>query len=295
MAAKDRNREQELFMKRGRRTIMVATSAFGLGIDKPDIRYIIHYQAPASLEQYVQEAGRAGRDGRRAHCILLFDPKDRETHEVLQQGSRIRPDQLYRISTVLAAYAAEGREPDMEALTLAAQLNERQAKALLVVLEEAELVKLHEDRISIVVPAEDFEEQARALATRFVTLRTQDARRLDRIAEYAFCRECRAVFLRRYFGEEDGTPCGLCDNCRGAGERPATFYQPIARPQPQRKKRRKRKKRKSGAGRAQVIVVRQSAQPQAPLAQENGEALPDAPLSDLGGELEPLPVPSEEN
>ncbi len=294
MPAKERNREQELFMKRGRRTIMVATSAFGLGIDKPDIRYIIHFQAPASLEQYVQEAGRAGRDGRRAHCILLFDPKDRETHEVLQQGSRIRPDQLYRISTVLAAYAAEGREPNMEALTLAAQLNERQAKALLVVLEEAELVKLEEDRVRITVPAQEFEEQARALATRFVTLRTQDARRLDRIAEYALSRECRAVFLRRYFGEEDGTPCGLCDNCRGAGERPATFYQPIARPEPPRKKRRKRKKRKGGQGKAQVIIVRQPG-PRAPLAGENGEALPDAPLTELGGEPEPLPPPSDEN
>ena len=62
-------------MKTGRRTVMVATSAFGLGIDKPDIRYIVHYQSPASLEQYVQEAGRAGRDGQKANCILLFDER----------------------------------------------------------------------------------------------------------------------------------------------------------------------------------------------------------------------------
>lgn len=297
MPAKDRNREQEMFMKKGRRTIMVATSAFGLGIDKPDIRYIIHFQAPASLEQYVQEAGRAGRDGRRAHCILLFDPKDRETHEVLQQGSRIRPDQLYRISTVLAAYAAEGREPDMEALTLAAQLNERQAKALLVVLEEAELVKLDEHRIEIVVPADEFEEQARALATRFVTLRTQDARRLDRIAEYACSHECRAVFLRRYFGEEDGTPCGLCDNCRGAGERPSTFYQPIARPEPPKRKRRKRKKRR-GQAKAQVLVVRQEGAPSGSngeVTPAKGETVPSEPLLDLTAEPEPLPLPADEN
>lgn len=299
MPGKDRNREQELFMKRGRRTIMVATSAFGLGIDKPDIRYIVHFQAPASLEQYVQEAGRAGRDGRRAHCILLFDPKDRETHEVLQQGSRIRPDQLYRISSVLAAYAAEGREPDMEALTLAAQLNERQAKALLVVLEEAELLKLDEERIQIVVPPDEFEEQARALATRFVTLRTQDARRLDRIAEYAGSRECRAVFLRRYFGEEDGTPCGLCDNCRGAVERPATFYQPIARPERPKRKRRKRKKRR-GQGKAQVFVVRQAGAPLAPNGEpvvSGGETPPPEPLLDLAPEPEPqpLPLPADEN
>lgn len=287
MAAKDRNREQELFMRKGRRTVMVATSAFGLGIDKPDIRYIIHYQAPASLEQYVQEAGRAGRDGRRANCILLFDPSDREVHETLQQGSRIRPDQLYRISTALAAYAAEQREPEMEALTLAAQLNERQAKALLVVLEEAGLVQLEEDRIRIVVPADEFEEQARALAGRFVTLRTQDVRRLDRIAEYAYSKECRAVFLRRYFGEEDGTPCGLCDICRGAGERPVTFYQPIARPERPKKKKRKRKRRKSKHGKAALVITAgpSSSVPSAPVE----------PLPDVIAEPEALPQLPEES
>ena len=249
MAAKERNAEQELYMKHGRRTIMVATSAFGLGIDKPDIRYIVHYQSPASLEQYVQEAGRAGRDGRRANCILLHDPKDRDIHEALQQTSRIRPDQLYRISSTLAAYAGENRTPTLEALTLAAQLAERQTKALLVVLEEAGLVALDEDNIRITVPADQFEEQARSLAGRFVTLRTQDGRRLDRMGEYVHARECRAVFLRRYFGEEDGTPCGLCDFCRGAPERPSTFWQPIARPErPKRKKKRRRRRRGRGGG-----------------------------------------------
>jgi len=250
MAAKDRNAEQEWYMRPGRRTIMVATSAFGLGIDKPDIRYIVHYQAPASLEQYVQEAGRAGRDGRRADCILLYDPKDREIHEALLQTSRVRPDQLYRLASALTAWAGEGRVPSHEALTLAAQLGDRQTKALLAVLEEAGLVTLDDDGTHITVPAAEFEEQARSLAGRFVTLRTQDGRRLDRLREYADNSECRAIFLRKYFGEEAGEPCGLCDICRGAPQRPSTFWQPIARPQgPKRRKRRRRRRggRKHGA------------------------------------------------
>lgn len=249
MAAKDRTTEQELYMRPSRRTIMVATSAFGLGIDKPNIRYIVHYEAPASLEQYVQEAGRAGRDGRRADCILLYDPRDRETHEALLQTSRIRPDQLYRLAAALAAWAKEGRVPTKEGLTISAQLGPRQTAALLAVLEEAGLVRVDEAGIHVTTAPDEFEEQARSLAGRFVTLRTEDGRRLDRVAEYVHADECRAIFLRRYFGEEEGEPCGLCDICRGAPERPSTFWQPIARPaRPKRRRRRRRRRRKPQGG-----------------------------------------------
>jgi ATP-dependent DNA helicase RecQ len=248
MGAKERTAEQELYMRHGRRTIMVATSAFGLGIDKPDIRYIVHYQSPASLEQYVQEAGRAGRDGRKANCILLYDQKDREIHEALLQTSRVRPDQLYRLVTALAAWAGEERVAPEEALTLAAQLGDRQTKALLAVLEEAGLVSVGDDGVRITVAPEEFEDLARSLAGRFVTLRTQDGRRLDRMAEYVDSRDCRAVFLRLYFGEEAGAPCGLCDICRGAPERPATFWQPIARPQRRKRQRRPRRRGRRGRG-----------------------------------------------
>ncbi len=64
---------------------MIATNAFGMGIDKADIRYVLHYQVPGSLEQYVQEAGRAGRDGKPAQCVLLFDPADLDTQTYLQR------------------------------------------------------------------------------------------------------------------------------------------------------------------------------------------------------------------
>src|SRR5262249_48745328 len=152
---------------------------------KPDIRYIVHYQSPASLEQYVQEAGRAGRDGQKANCILLFDDDDRAIHEALLQKSRVRPDQLYKLGKALAAWAGEGREPNLEALALSAGQGPRVTSALLAVLEEASIVSLGENaEINIRVPAESVEEQARSLAGQFETLRTQDGRRLDSLREY---------------------------------------------------------------------------------------------------------------
>jgi ATP-dependent DNA helicase RecQ len=215
MRAADRAAAQHQFMQPARRLIMVATSAFGMGIDKPNIRYIVHYHAPGSLEQYVQEVGRAGRDGRPAQCILLFDRADLEIQERLQALSRPLARHLERLESALTAWAEERRAPTAAALAYSAGVTARIGEALLSDLEQAGLVERDaEGRVAVIVPIDAFRAGARDLLAKLKTFRYEGERRLRVVGDYAQSAECRSVFLRRYFGEEHPPPCGICDRCR---------------------------------------------------------------------------------
>jgi ATP-dependent DNA helicase RecQ len=216
----ERAEAQRRFMDPQRRFVMIATSAFGMGIDKPNIRYVVHYHAPASLEQYVQETGRAGRDGRRAECVLLFDPADRATLERLQERSRANPYQLRRVAAALVAWAGEDRPADVRALALAAQLPLSSCAALCAAIEEAGLLRREGAGYRLAVGADELAAGTSDLAGRLETLRREDARRLDAVAAYASTPGCRSVFIRRYFGEEDPPRCGRCDRDRRAAAPP---------------------------------------------------------------------------
>ena len=100
---------------------------------------------------------------------------------------------------------------------------------MLAKIEEAGLIESDDSEVRVISSGETIDEDVRSLAGQFETLRTQDGRRLDAFAEYARATDCRAVFLRGYFGEEADVPCGLCDICRGRA-RPAGRLLRAARP-----------------------------------------------------------------
>ena len=133
----ERTRAQDSFM-RGDTKAIVATNAFGMGIDKPDIRFVAHFHLPGSIEAYYQEVGRAGRDGVDADCVMLFNYADTRTQQFFIEGSHPPPDLISRVYMEIAR-AGEG-SADKTARDIAERLkikNEMSIYSALVLLEKA--------------------------------------------------------------------------------------------------------------------------------------------------------------
>ncbi|HEX4509618.1 MAG TPA: ATP-dependent DNA helicase RecQ [Burkholderiaceae bacterium] len=215
MTTDEREKAQASFMQSGRKVVMLATNAFGLGIDKPDIRYIIHYQMPGSPESYVQEAGRAGRDGKPARCVLLFQPEDIEIQEHFLREAHPTKSQARMVAEGLYAWSDEGKEVSVRDLALSMALPERRVRVILSVLEAmgvAEEVKAA--RWKGVEPKPTRERIDKA-ASVFEARRISDRRRLASLLAYMNTQRCRVQMMRAYFGEPEGDKCGLCDSCAG--------------------------------------------------------------------------------
>lgn len=211
MSPKERTEVQEAFM-RGEQKVMIATKAFGLGIDKPDIRFVYHFEFPDSLETYAQEAGRAGRDGLDAHCVLLYRLEDKRIQSFFLGG---RYPKLEEVRAVLEAI--RGAVANSKVLAEASGVGQKRTEVILHLLREAGVVK--NTRKGLVLlhtePASDAE--IGYLLHEYAERAAHDRDRLSEMMHYAETAGCRTQILREYFGEDPGEPCGRCDNCeRGA-------------------------------------------------------------------------------
>jgi ATP-dependent DNA helicase RecQ len=221
MTPEQRKRAQDRFMV-GDCDVAVATNAFGMGIDRPDLRFVAHYDIPGSVEAYYQEAGRAGRDGEASRCEMLFNYADVRTQEFFIEGANPTREVIAAVYRTLRRLCGRGplqMSIDKIAELVPAAKNSLAVGTALYLLERAEFIRRDHRQgaraytTALVEPVREFGE----LAIDFERLekkRERDLAKLRRIIEYADFHGCRHAFILRYFGDEAASGhCSVCDNC----------------------------------------------------------------------------------
>ncbi|MGW4440580.1 RecQ family ATP-dependent DNA helicase [Streptomyces sp. NPDC004596] len=226
LRAAERRRVHEAFLAGGT-DVVVATSAFGMGIDKENVRFVLHASLPGSLDAYYQEIGRCGRDGRPALAVLHYRAEDTGMQAFFSSRT-VRPESVGEV--VRAVHDSSGDPPDLDELRRDVGMSRARVTTAVNLLEEAGAVVT--DGSGAIRPAAGMKPSSavRRAADSAQAHKRMDRSRVDMARAYAEATGCRRRFLLGYFGERYGTACGNCDVCDeqeatgadGAGEeRPA--------------------------------------------------------------------------
>ena len=216
-----RERVQRYFLT-GKLEVVVATIAFGMGIDKADVRSVVHTGLPGSIEQYYQEIGRAGRDGLPSRTVLLHSFADRKMHDFFLERDYPAITELTRVAALLTP---DYQMPDLlrQRLKMDAETFDKVVEKLIAqgaaTIDMAGNVRATEASLRQIAWRRGYDEQ---IAFR----RSQ----IDRMVEYAESKQCRMVSLIRHFGDTaDGLrPCGHCDFCAPLNATAQTFRPPTS-------------------------------------------------------------------
>src|SRR5215216_5046600 len=209
MAAGERTRVQEAFMSDAA-DVIVATTAFGMGVDKLNVRFVYHLDVSESVDAYYQEIGRAGRDGEPAEAILFYRPEDLNLRRFLAASGQVDADQMARVAEAVQDAAGPlrvdeiGDEADLSQTKVAIALNRLEDVGAVDVLPTGEVVtNANGDMAETVEEAAEAQENLRAFARS----------RIEMMRGYADMTDCRREYILNYFGEVYAPPCDNCDNC----------------------------------------------------------------------------------
>lgn len=220
LPAAERSRIQESFIA-GDLPVVVATNAFGMGIDRPDVRLVAHYDMPGTLEAYYQEAGRAGRDGEPARAVLLYSPKDRALQEWFINNDAPTAGNLRKLYDALPRGEGDAWV-SLGDLSLASGLPEVKIRVGIAQLEEiGALAHLGDDGPRLLLRRGAWNAAAaQAVGADVDQRRQQREAQLETMIAYAEANTCRRRIILDHFGDRGSAEAAVCcDNCQAAAAR----------------------------------------------------------------------------